>query len=66
MRKIILLFILLALFLIFGTVAAGAQGKSYITVKRNDLNNGVVVLDVVRDGKAYRLTCNRGCQDAQA
>jgi hypothetical protein len=60
MRKIILLFILLALFLVFGAVGAGSQGKSYITVKRNDLNNGVVVVDVLREGKAYRLTCKQG------
>ena len=62
MRKVILLFILLALLLVFGTTAAGAQDRSYITVKWNDLNNGVVVIDVVRDGKAYRLTCNQGMQ----
>jgi len=62
MKKSILLFVLLALFLVFGTVAAGAQDKSYITVKRNDLNNGVVILDIVRDGKVYRLTCNQGMQ----
>ena len=60
MRKIILLFILLALFLVFGAVGAGSQDKSSITVKRNDINNGVVVLDVGRDGKAYQLTCNQG------
>jgi len=59
-RKIILLFILLALFLVFGAVGAGSQDKSYTTVKRNDLNNGAVVVDVLRDGKAYRLTCNQG------
>jgi hypothetical protein len=63
MSEKILIFILLALFL-FGTVGAATQDKSYITVIGNDLNNGVIVLDILREGKAYWLTCNRempGC-----
>ena len=64
MKKGIVFFILLALFLFFGGVGVSAQEKSYITVKGRDLNNGVVIVDVVRDGKAYRLMCNEnmpGC-----
>lgn len=64
MKKGIVFFILLALFLLFCGVAASAQERSYMTVKGKDLNNGVVIVEVVRDGKAYRLMCNEnmpGC-----
>ena len=64
MKKGIIFFILLAFFMLFGAVELGAQERSYITVKGKDLNNGVVIVDVVRDGKAYRLLCNEnmlGC-----
>jgi len=60
MKNRVVLFILPALFLLFGTVDAWAQEKSYITVKGSEQNNGVVMMDVLRESKAYRLTCNQG------
>lgn len=66
MKKGIAFFILLALFLFFGGVGASAQEKSYITVKGKDLINGVVIVEVVRDGKGYRLMCNEGMAGCSA
>jgi len=60
MKKKISFFLLLALFFWLGAVEVSAQEKSYITVTGNQLNNGVVILDVVKAGKAYRLQCNQG------
>jgi len=39
---------------------AFAQTKSSITVKGSELNNGVVLVNVVRDGKTLELSCNQG------
>ena len=58
-------FILLALFVV-GGVRLGAQEKSYITVKGKDLTSGVVIVDVVRNGKAYRLLCNENMPSCSA
>ena len=60
MKKEISVFLLLALFLLFSAVEVSAQNKSYITVRGTELNNGVVILDVVKAGKTYRLQCNLG------
>lgn len=60
MKKEISLFLLLALFLLFSTVEVSAQNKSYITVTGSQLNSGVLILDIVRASKAYRLQCNWG------
>lgn len=60
MKKEMSLFLLLALFFLLGAVEISAQEKSYITVRGSELNNGVVILDVVKAGKAYKLQCNQG------
>jgi hypothetical protein len=59
MRRESFLSILLALFCGVGAVAASAQ-KSSITVKGSELNNGVVILDIVKAEKSYKLQCNQG------
>ncbi|MGA8837155.1 MAG: hypothetical protein WCF74_13425 [Candidatus Sulfotelmatobacter sp.] len=59
MKKIIFC-MLLGLFLSFGSVEGVAQEKSYITVEGNKLNNGVIVVDILKAGKAYALQCNQG------
>jgi hypothetical protein len=43
-------------------VAAGvvAQEASVITVKGTEVNNGVVIVDVIKGGKGYDLQCNQG------
>jgi hypothetical protein len=64
MRKGVVLFLLLTLSLLFGLVEVSAQEKSFITVKANELNNGVVILDILKARKAYQLQCNQsmaGC-----
>jgi hypothetical protein len=64
MKKEIILFILLALFVLLGAVQLSGQDKSQITVKSTELNNGVVILEVLKAGKAYELQCNQetpGC-----
>ncbi len=60
MKKTILLFFLLALVRWFGAVDVCAQEKSYITVKDSQLNNGVVILDVLKASKSFQLQCNQG------
>jgi hypothetical protein len=60
MKKTIVLFFLLALFRGFGAVQISAQEKSYITVRGSELNNGVLILDVLKGSKAYQLQCNQG------
>jgi hypothetical protein len=48
--------------LLFACCALGvfAQETSTIMVKKADQNTGVVVVDIVRSGKAYELQCNAG------
>lgn len=60
MNKGIILFLLLALFLLLGTVPDSAQENSQITVTGSELNNGIVILDVLKASKAYQLQCNQG------
>ena len=58
---LLFLFLLLTLFLLlFSAVEGSAQTKSYITIRGSELNNGVVILDVVKAGKTYRMQCNVG------
>lgn len=51
---------LVAFFLVFGAIRVLSQEKSVITVKGSELNNGVVIVDVVKDGRGYDLQCNEG------
>ena len=60
MKKAIALFFLLDLFCVMDAVLVSAQEKSYITVRGSELNNGVVILDVRKANKDYRLQCNQG------
>lgn len=60
MKKALVIFFLPALLRVFGAVHVSAQEKSYITVRDSDLNNGVVILDVLKANKAYQLQCNHG------
>ena len=60
MKREIVLFLLLALFLLLCPVEVSAQNKSNITVITYELNNGVVVMDILKEGKRYELQCNDG------
>jgi dihydroorotase-like cyclic amidohydrolase len=51
---------LIASFVLLGATTILSQEKSIITVKGSELNNGVVIVDVVKDGKGYDLQCNEG------
>jgi len=64
MKKAAVLFLVLTLFPLVTAAQVLAQETSSITVKGNQLSNGVVVLDIVKSGKAYQLQCNQsapGC-----
>jgi len=60
MRKAIVLFSLLICLRALGTIPASAQEKSHITVRGNDLNNGVAIMAIQKAGKEYQLQCNEG------
>lgn len=60
MKKSMILFSLLILLRMFATVLVSAQEKSYITVRGSELNNGVVILDLVKASRNYQLQCNQG------
>jgi hypothetical protein len=48
-------------FLVLGATKVLSQEKSAaISVKGSELNNGVVIVDVVKEGKGYELQCNEG------
>jgi hypothetical protein len=51
---------LAVLFLLFATTVALSQAKSAVSVKGSQLSNGVVVVDVLKEGKEYELQCNEG------
>lgn len=54
-----IMFFLLVLFLA-GTGKVSAQEKSAITVKGSAVTNGVVIVNVLKAGKAFELQCNEG------
>ena len=56
----------LAAFLLFYGFFVSAQEKKYITVKGNDLNSGVVMMDVQIVGKDDQLRCNQGAAGCTA
>ncbi len=60
MRKAFILLLALTFFLFFCIVKTSAEDISTILVKGAELNNGVVILDIVKAGKAYELHCNQG------
>ena len=60
MNKIVVHYSLLALLLFFATSEAYGQGRSYITVRGEELNNDLLVMNIERDGTSYQLTCKRG------
>lgn len=60
MKREIVLFLLLALFLLLCPVEVSAQNKSNIIVVDYELNNGVVIIDILKEGKRYQLQCNDG------
>lgn len=50
----------LLVFFLFGVGKSIAQEKTAVTVKGSELNNGVVIVDLVKAGKSYELQCNQG------
>ena len=63
MLRRFLLFLLLALALLIVVVEVASQEVSIVNVKGYELNNGVVILDIVKAGKTYELQCNQGLSD---
>jgi hypothetical protein len=66
MKKSRVVLLLLALVFCWGAVGLSAQEKSSITVRGNELSNGVVVLDVLRGEKSFKLQCNQGASACTA
>ena len=60
MKKRIALCLLTVVLMFAGAVNTLAQEKSAITVKGSSINNGVVIVDVMKSGKGYDLECNHG------
>ncbi len=58
MRRVTSLFFLVLL--VLSACVLLSQEKSLITIQGNSVHNGLRVLDVVKDGKVYKLTCNEG------
>ena len=55
-----MMFVAVTLFLLWGAVGVSAQEKTVITVKVTTLNNGVVLIDIVKGGKGSEMQCNQG------
>ena len=66
MKRGIVLFLLMVLFILFGTTKVMATERTVITVKSSELNSGVVILDIVKTGKPYELQCNHGASGCAA
>jgi len=66
MKKGVAQLILLALFLLLAAVEVWSQEPSTITVRKSAVNNGVVILDILKTGKAYELQCNQGAPGCTA
>ena len=60
MKKALFLFSLLIIFCGFSAVQISGQDTSHITVRGNQLNSGVLILDVLKGSKSYQLQCNQG------
>lgn len=66
MKKSMLAVMLLAIMCSLGALRLLAQEKSSITVRGSELNNGVVILDVVKGDKPFKLQCNQGTSACKA
>jgi|SRR3954468_18198456 hypothetical protein len=62
MRNISIIFLLLALSLLFCSVAFAEDDSpaSLITVKSSEKNSGVITLQVAKEAKTFELQCNDG------
>ena len=58
--------ILLASLIVLSGIAVSAQEKIPITVKSSEVNNGVVILEVMKGGKSVELQCNQGAPNCNA
>jgi hypothetical protein len=55
-----LLTVLGVISLSLATTSAFAQEKTQIKVKSSEVVTGVVIVDILKDGKSYELQCNHG------
>ncbi len=62
------LFLVAVLSVIFLTLAfrAFAQERTQIKVKGSEVVTGVVIVDILKDGKPYELQCNQGAYSCTA
>lgn len=59
-RTLILLAVAAALLVLVRIGQVFAQERTSIKVKASEVVSGVVIVDIVRDGKALELQCNQG------
>ena len=65
-KSVILSVACLGLFLIFAAGRAMTQTTTPVKVKGSQVVSGVVVVDILKDGKPFRLQCNEGAYNCKA
>ena len=60
MKRRVLIPLTIALLLLAVKVPSLGQERSQIRVKNSEIVTGVVVIDIVRNGRTYELQCNAG------
>jgi hypothetical protein len=60
MKRRVLIPLTIALLLLVVKVPSLGQERSQIRVKNSEIVTGVVVIDIVRNGRTYELQCNAG------
>jgi hypothetical protein len=63
MKITILLIAVTALLVLASTEKVFAQERTPVKVKSSQVVTGVVVVDVVKDGKTFELQCNQGASE---
>ena len=59
-KTLSLLVVLSVISLTLAALSAFAQERTQIKVKGSEVVTGVVIVDILKDGKLYELQCNQG------
>lgn len=59
-KTLILLAVAITLLVMVGGQPVCAQERASVNVKSSEVVTGVVIVDIVRDGKLFELQCNMG------
>jgi uncharacterized low-complexity protein len=66
MKKTLFLLTVLGAISLGLATSAFAQEKTQIKVKSSEVVTGVVIVDILKDGKSYELQCNQGAYSCTA